>query len=165
MSQRRWLTSAQKQEIVRLRAAGVMIVRIAEKMGVCSLTVRRVLQRHNNPIQPRERGWKTAIPDEVKAQIVPLHESGLRLFEISQRLGISAYTISHTLRKRYGHPLRRGKPSRFDEAVRQEIRQLYFKEGLAQVEIAKRFDIGQTTISRIVNAEYKARKAEAVRRG
>lgn len=123
-----------KEEIFRLRDKGYTFRGIAKELGCSSSTVYRCV--HPKPIKVGGNVLKKELADKIRE----LSESGVRPYDIMQKVG-----VSYTAYQKYGKPYYKNK---FD-SLRVEAIKLR-KDGMLIKDIAIKLDAHQKTISNYV---------------
>lgn len=91
-----------KNKIVGMVKQGISATEIAQKMGVCRMTVVRALLKWNLPII-RKKSWRRF--DEKK--IVELYKKGTKILDICRRLKIKSWNTVFNYLRRLGVKLRK----------------------------------------------------------
>jgi transcriptional regulator with XRE-family HTH domain len=115
---------------------------IAEHLGIAESTVGRAFKKNG---WTARAGWRTRHPKSVDPiKIWRMYfEGGLTQREIAEKLGISRSRIISTF-KAHGWKSRPAKPRR-EEVDPDEVRRLYFVDGLTQKEAAEKLGLRSTS--------------------
>lgn len=127
----------------------------AEELGINQKSVLKVLYRNNVATTGIQHYRLNAekYSREIQQQMKELYEGGMSVTLLQEKFGGTSTSIRQAI-TRMGGTLRNPggkKPIEYTDEMQKEICALYV-DGFSQIEIANKFNIAQTTVSRLLNS-------------
>lgn len=155
------ITTEKKKSIIEMYRSGVTMAAIGEANGVSRQYVHRILV--NEGIERRSYNGVSEHrmePSEKTLRIASMYKDGLSLETIGREIGLSITTVRYHLKRAGVKPRPSGVRPLLSNETCELIRAIVSDGGQTHRELAVKYSVSASTISRIIAGDYKNHQIE-----
>jgi len=136
-----------EQQVFEMYQSGMSSYRVAEKLGIGSSTVCRIVKRLDGKV--RTNSEARGITSEIEQEVLEMYQGGMSSSQVAEKLGIGSSTVCRIVKRLDGKVRTNSEAKGVSTEIEQQVFEMY-KFNINSYQIAEKLGISHATVGNIV---------------